>query len=39
MTVGRPIVDDKRLELFNRHKLERLAQEPTTASHYTTGWL
>ena len=39
VSVGRPVVDETRLELFNRHKLERgLAEEPTTASHYT-NWL
>jgi len=39
VTVGRPIVDDARLDLFNRHKLERgLSKESTSASHYA-NWL
>jgi len=39
VTVGRPIVDDVRLSLFNRHKIERgLSEEQTSAAHYA-NWL
>ena len=39
VSIGPAIVDEGRLALFNRHKLERgLAKEPTTAEHYR-NWL
>ena len=39
VTVGPPLVDKARLELFNRHKIERgLARRSTSAREYA-GWL
>ena len=39
ITIGPAIVDEERITLFNRHKLERgLADEPITNEHYA-NWL
>ena len=39
VTLGPPRVDGVRLDLFNRHKLERdLSEEPTSSEHYA-NWL
>jgi arginine-tRNA-protein transferase len=39
VTVGPPVVDKTRLDLFNRHKLERDLASRTTSDREYAGWL